>query len=336
MCISVRLSNHDSDAGIGLVRYVHSLIGLAETTISKRDVDDQFQCILAKDKALTTEGSDLNRLRRDVIQLMIVLSQKYLSLRLRKSNDYLDAEPFMDDSTMLSEVISSGSSEHDDDSTWDPGDIEYNNITDDSFDNDNFDNEGDQDDSDRESLHSADSTDQVKTKPQFDHRDVAVLKSTNGLLCPGDILSYRLRTPRGKPKSSTIASLLDPSTPDKKLITLENGVILKPFVHDVKRQKMYGGGACGHLTDPLSVWMKMEQCTFFVGCTSNFIAADKDDNHINTTDGDVTDDSNTTNCVDLDGKHSMNIIYGTCIKCVVCKINIISTNNPQQAAQTYA
>jgi len=64
--MSVRLSNHDSDTGIGLVRYVHSLIGLAATTISNSDVDDQFQCILAKDKALTTDGSDLNRLRRDV------------------------------------------------------------------------------------------------------------------------------------------------------------------------------------------------------------------------------------------------------------------------------
>jgi hypothetical protein len=87
---------------------------------------------------------------------------------------------------------------------------------------------------------------------------------------------------------------------------------------------------------PLSVWMKMEECTLFVGCTSNFIAADKDDNHIDATDGDVTDESDTTNCVDLDGKHSMNILYRTCIKCVVRKINIISTNNPQQAAQTYA
>ena len=87
---------------------------------------------------------------------------------------------------------------------------------------------------------------------------------------------------------------------------------------------------------PLSVWMKMEECTLFVGCTSNFIAADEDDNHIDATHGDVTDESDTTNCVDLDGKHSMNILYGTCIKCVVRKINIISTNNPQQAAQTYA
>jgi hypothetical protein len=242
---------------------------------------------------------------------MIVLSQKYLSLCPSKTNDYLDADPFKDDRTMLSEDILSGSSEHDDDSTWDSREDEYNNITDNSFDNDKFDNEGDQDDSDSEYLHSADSTDQVKTKPQFDHRDDAVLKSTNGLLCPGDILSYHLRNPQGNPKSSTIASLLDPSTPDKKHITLENGVILKPFVHDVKRQKMYGGGACGHLTDPLSVSMKMEQCTLFVGCTSDFIAADKDDNHIDTNNGDVTDDSDTTNCVDLDGKHSMNIIYKT-------------------------
>ena len=84
---------------------------------------------------------------------------------------------------------------------------------------------------------------------------------------------------------------------------------------------------------PLSVWMKMEECTLFVGCTSNFIAADEDDNHIDATDVYVTDESDTTNCVDLDGKHSMNILYGTCIKCVVRKLNIISTNNPQQTAQ---
>ena len=58
---------------------------------------------------------------------------------------------------------------------------------------------------------------------------------------------------------------------------------------------------------PLSVWMKMEECTLFVGCTSNFIAADEDDNHIDATDVYVTDESDTTNCVDLDGKHSMNI-----------------------------
>ncbi len=40
---------------------------------------------------------------------------------------------------------------------------------------------------------------------------------------------------------------------------------------------MYGGGACGHLTDPLSVWMNLEHCTLFVGCTSTFLEIDDDD-----------------------------------------------------------
>jgi hypothetical protein len=184
------LKNHESDSGIGIVLYVHSFVGFAEITISKRDVDDQCQCILANDKALTTKGSNLNRLCQDVLQLMIVLIQKYLSFHSSKSNDYQDSDPFKDDRTMLSEDISLGSSEHDDDSTWDPREDEYNNINDNSFENYNCVNKGEQDDNDFESLHSADSTDQVKTKPQFDHSDFAVLKSTSDFLCPGDMLSY--------------------------------------------------------------------------------------------------------------------------------------------------
>ena len=123
------MTNHESDSGIRIVRYVHSFVGLAEITISERDVDNQCQCILENDKALTTEGSDLNRLRQDVLQLMIVLSQKYLSFHSSKSNDYQDSDPLKDDRTMLSEDILLGSSEHDDDSTWDPREDEYNNIT---------------------------------------------------------------------------------------------------------------------------------------------------------------------------------------------------------------
>jgi hypothetical protein len=39
--ISVRMSKHDFDARIGIVRYVHSLIGLAGNTITKKDVNTQ-------------------------------------------------------------------------------------------------------------------------------------------------------------------------------------------------------------------------------------------------------------------------------------------------------
>jgi hypothetical protein len=132
------------------------------------------------------------------------------------------------------------------------------------------------------------------------------LKSTNGLQCPGDIVSYRLQNPRGKPKMSSIVSLLDPNTPDNKVITLQNGVILQPFIHDVKRQKMYGGGACGHLTDPLSVWMKMERCTFLVGCTSNYNPYDRDNNKNDSGINNETmnDGGDNDNCDEFNGKQS--------------------------------
>ena len=96
----------------------------------------------------------------------------------------------------------------------------------------------------------------------FASNDVAVLQSTNGLLCPGDLVAYRQRENRGNTKTATIVRLLDPSTPDKKEVTLANRDILRPYIHEVRRVKMYGGGACGLLTDPLSTWMKLENCTF--------------------------------------------------------------------------
>ncbi len=171
------------------------------------------------------------------------------------------------------------STDNEDDSSWNPEDGECNNINDNSFEDDNVSNGESQDESQCESLHN-----HVMSKPQFDTTDVDVLKSINGLLCPGDLVAYQQSDPRGKSKSSTIVSLLDLSTQDKKEIILENGDILWPFIHEGKREKMYGGGACGHVMDPLLVWMKLEHCTLFVGCTSTFL--EFDDNVTNTNDKD--------------------------------------------------
>ncbi len=68
---------------------------------------------------------------------------------------------------------------------------------------------------------------------------------------------------------------------------------LWPFVHDVKQEKMYSGGDCRQLTDPWSVWMKMEPCILLVGWTSNFKALDKANN-----DKDINDDDNVNNVDD--------------------------------------
>jgi hypothetical protein len=213
--ISVRMSKYDFDAGVGIVRYVHSLIGLAGNTITKKDVDTECEGIFPRDNKLTTEGSDLIKLRHDVLQLMTMLYHWYLSIRLITGNGILNIDPFKDDGSKLSDVLSSRSADNEDDSTWDPEDDECNNIADNSFEDDNVSNGESQDECECESLHGADRTNHVRTKPQFDTRDVAVLKSTNGFLCPSDLVAYRQSDPRGKSKSSTIVSLLDPSTQEK-------------------------------------------------------------------------------------------------------------------------
>ncbi len=94
MNISVCMSKHDFDAGIGIVRYVHSLIGLARNTITIKDVDTQCEGFFSSDKKLTTEDSDLIKLRHDVLQLMTGLYHKYLSIRLINDNGFLNIDPF--------------------------------------------------------------------------------------------------------------------------------------------------------------------------------------------------------------------------------------------------
>ncbi len=64
---------------------------------------------------------------------------------------------------------------------------------------------------------------------------------------------------------------------------------MRPFIHEVKCEKMYGGGACSHVTNPLLVWMKLEHCTLFVGCTSTFLEFDNDVTNTNDKDDSTND-----------------------------------------------
>ncbi len=109
----------------------------------------------------------------------------------------------------------------------------------------------------------------VRETPNFSMRDASVLEDTNKLLSFGDVIKYRLRHISENPKSSTIVMLFDPSTPDKKFITLENGDIIRPFVHDVKREHMYAGGGGGLSFDPVSTWIKFEECTLNLGSATS-------------------------------------------------------------------
>jgi hypothetical protein len=104
--ISVHVSKHDFDAGIGIVHYVHSLIRLSGNTITKKDVDTQCEGFFSSDNKLTTEGSDLIKLHHDVLQMMTVLYHKYLSIRLINENGFPNIDPFKDDGSKSLEVLS--------------------------------------------------------------------------------------------------------------------------------------------------------------------------------------------------------------------------------------
>jgi hypothetical protein len=108
------VSKDDFDTGIGFVRYVHSLIGLAGSTITKKDVHTQCEGFFSSDKKLTTEGSDLIKLRHDVVQLMTVLYNKYLSIPLINGNVFQNIDPFKDDGSKFSELLSSRSTDNED------------------------------------------------------------------------------------------------------------------------------------------------------------------------------------------------------------------------------
>ncbi len=80
--------------------------------------------------------------------------------------------------------------------------------------------------------------------------------------------------------------LFNPSTPDKMSITLANRDIIRPFVHDVKREQMYAGGGGGLLYDPVSSWTKFEECTLNLGCATSV-----EDNNTDTNEENSMDDS---------------------------------------------
>ncbi len=132
----------------------------------------------------------------------------------------------------------------------------------------------------------------VRATSNFNMRDASVLEDTNKLLSPGDAIKHKLRHISDKPKSLTIAMLLDPSTPDKMSLTLANRDIIRPFVYEVKRKQMYAGGGGDLLYDPVSTWIKFEECTLNLGrATSLEVNNSVKDNNTDTNEENSMDDS---------------------------------------------
>jgi hypothetical protein len=76
-------------------------------------------------------------------------------------------------------------------------------------------------------------------------------------------------------------------------VTLANGDIIRPFVHDVKREQMYAGGGGGLLYDPVSTWIKFEECTLNLGCTTSVENNNTDTNEENSMNDSQDSDQGT-------------------------------------------
>jgi hypothetical protein len=190
-------------------------------------VDNQFSDIFKSNPALTRVGADLNRLRNEACYLLVNIHQKYLSLRVNDNLVQVFNDPFQIESNKVDDNASNGSfqsmsddlSNNDDDSSWVPENDDSSEIIDGDELSSHIDNV--------EKIgtnhvnHVGDNI-FVRQTPNFSLRDSSVLEDTNKLLSPGDVIKYRLRHISEKPKSSTIVMLFDPSTPDKKSITLAN------------------------------------------------------------------------------------------------------------------
>ncbi len=80
LAIKVLISTTSQDSGIGIIHYMHNLIGLKDIHVSKRDMDNQFWDIFNSNQSLMLEGGDLNRLRDEACYLMVNIHQKNLPL----------------------------------------------------------------------------------------------------------------------------------------------------------------------------------------------------------------------------------------------------------------
>ncbi len=62
LAVKVLISTTFQDSGIGIIQYLHSLIGLKDIHVFKRDVDNQFRDIFNSNQSLTLEVGNLDRL----------------------------------------------------------------------------------------------------------------------------------------------------------------------------------------------------------------------------------------------------------------------------------
>ena len=108
------------------------------------------------------------------------------------------------------------------------------------------------------SLECGQSREASFTKEKHSLRDLGT-----SLICPGDVVEYRLSNETGVDGQSRVVVVQNSS--GTKLVRLQNGTILRPNRHAVKRIKMRCGATDNLISDPLSQWTDLSKCTLQTG-----------------------------------------------------------------------
>ena len=80
----------------------------------------------------------------------------------------------------------------------------------------------------------------------------------DNLICPGDVIEYKLQTGLGTAKRDSIVTIH--KTLHKTYVVMKSGVILKPRKHSVRKIKMFCGATEHLISNPLAAWYPLGSC----------------------------------------------------------------------------
>ena len=245
---SVHRPKRSTDSGICVFRYALGLASLTKQklTVASFDLDGHDE-VFSSSEQFRFDDDGLTRLRDECLHLLCNVAEQCSLLSVGTRNN--DASPNCTDSQVTdkeccSETCSSfcASGMETDDSSSMSNDCE-----DDGSDEDYIDDGSAALGSSRESSQSYVITSETDNSQHVDK-----------LICPGDVVQYRLITSTKIITTAAIVAIQDNN--DQQYILLDNGFVLRPHEHTVRKVKMYCG-ANGHLIpNHLAQWHDVHNC----------------------------------------------------------------------------
>jgi len=134
---------------------------------------------------------------------------------------------------------------------------------------DETDDMSDGDDSDDDDVEEMYSDFNIDSIGQFRDVDYCDNDNINNLVCPGDVLEYCTIEDDQTARRSSVNTIIESGT--DAYIVLEDGVMLRPNKHSVRKIKFYDGFNQELIPNPLAEWHRLDKCILQSVITVNLI-----------------------------------------------------------------